>query len=116
MKNLYFTEDNPDFEQFFYSILQKFGITVNKDYQFVYDEFLKNLIYYTIKNVEEHFNPNYLKKDGTLVNKTTYTFVVFKRNFTIHFSDILRSPENYPEFKRRIRIDKLNKILQNGWI
>lgn len=108
MKYINITDENFDFEGYFNSVLQRFNIKVNKEYQFVYDEFLEHLINDTNKFVKKNFDDS--KND----NMKYYTLEIFKKCFIDHWKskDIgkLINPENYPEFKRKVRTDKLNKI------
>lgn len=115
MKNLYINNaDDPDFYiKIISTTYHVFGINVNKDYQFVYDEFLNHL-----KNdTEEFVEKNYLK-DKYPNNKMIYKMNIFKKIFSQHMKawrDKLNRPETFPEYKRKIRTDKLNKI-QNDTI
>ena len=56
MKYINITDENFDFEGYFNSVLQRFNIKVNKEYQFVYDEFLEHLISDTIPYVLKNYN------------------------------------------------------------
>ena len=112
MKTLYSSEDTSDVD-FYITMIHRyyaiFDVTINKDYQFVYDEFLKHLILDTENIVEKY--PN---------KKITYKMNVFKNIFQQHINsnawrDKLKHPEKFPEFKRKIRTNKLNKI-QNDTI
>lgn len=105
--NKYFNYNDNNFDIIFYSILLKFGITTNKEFQFIYDDILNHLINDTKRLVEKNYNKN--KK----VSINTYSIEVFKRVFLSHFNSYkshLTQPENTPECIRNLRIKKLNKL------
>lgn len=93
----------------YYKLLIVHGIYVNKEYQFVYDEFFEHLM----SDTNILFDKKYTTlKNGA--NEVEYKQQVFKKIFINHLhSHIfyrLIHPENFPELKRRLRINKLNKI------
>ena len=101
-------------------ILRYFGVfflvpkNTREEYQFLYDEILTHLIQDTEKIVKRS-----IKKDFSQKKIVGYKTEIFKRTYVSHSigEDLLlqlHHPEKYPKLTRKLRQNKLKKIIENG--
>jgi hypothetical protein len=103
-----FNIDHNDIELYikdFYNLIESYKISINPQYQFIYDEFMNHIIRDTIKKYKNK-SSNQLKLVG------------FRSCFYQHFKsknwhDKLMAPEKCSETMKRLRKYKLEKINKN---
>lgn len=105
-------DKNKLFKDMFYDLLNSYQIIINKDYQFIYDEFFDHIIFDTNVLTEKNF------KSDRKGDKIKYKMVIFKsvlyRHLVSSTGEMLRKPEKFPELRKIVRLKKLNKIEKYG--
>lgn len=87
------------YTELFYDLFISYGIKINTEYQFIYDEFLDHLI------IDTNIKPS---------SRLTLERI-FKSNFYTHISSTdwytkIKYPETSLELKKRLRNNKLQKL------
>lgn len=108
--------DKDFFIKVYNSLLIRFNIIINTEYQFVYDNFFEHLIDDTNKLVDKNYKENKAVFGGHMTTKKEYKIEIFKRMFTDHSNSKqfhkLIHPESQPEIKRKLRLKKLKKLFK----
>ena len=96
----------------FYRLVDSY-ITIKKEYQFIFDEFLEHLILDCEELVEKNYNPH--KNRDSNDTKIEYTLLIFRGLFYNHIKsrewfDKIYNPEKCTEVIKRVRKNKLDII------
>lgn len=99
------------FKSDFEYLLNSYGIIVNEDYRFFYDEFFEHILEDTNKLVDDNFRQ---KINSQILE---YKKSIFRGTFYKHFKYNdwfykLKNPDTFPELKQKVRKNKLEKILK----
>lgn len=111
------------YSDLYYDLLISYNIIIYDEYKFIYDNFLEHLISDTEilvkKNYKSSITEIKLIDYKCDINIMDYLRMTFKGCFYRHFANSewgnkLIHPDKYPELKRKLRVNKLKKILNNG--
>lgn len=111
---IYFNENfENDLNENFYKYLKSdFNIKILHKYKYIYEEAFDHLL----NDTKRIFNKNYKKLQNIKFNKyviqkkNIYFNTIFMKNLYSHQTLINNLKSDSKEFKKRIRLDKLNKI------
>jgi len=100
---------NNYYKALFSNLILSYNITIKKEHQFIYNEFLNHLISDSENLVKKNYQS---EKNG---DKNDYCRVVFHNQFYTHIKSSewfnkIYNPDECPEVIKRVRKNKLNQL------
>jgi len=98
----------------YYDLFISYDIQIKNEYHFVYAEFFEHLL----EDTELYVGKNYRasrKSDIIEYKKMAFKHMLYTHFVSLGWNDKLKKPESFTEFKRIVRKNKLNKILNDNF-